>query len=170
MQKITNLQLTLFNLIFPIGSISFAWYLQIYQNVIPCSLCLLQRWGMYLSIFFITCALICSLFKFRKTSIVFIVGSIFSNIISLIMAGRNVWLQHLPADQIPSCGLDLETLLDVVPFLEAIKKTFQGSGECAEVGWLLLGQSLAFWATIFFTFYLFLQIMIVWKLIKNKNV
>lgn len=54
--KITKLNLV--NLSMPTVSLSFAWYLQIFQNVIPCSLCLLQRWGMYLSFGFILVGLI----------------------------------------------------------------------------------------------------------------
>lgn len=169
MKTIKNLYLNLINLSMPVGSLSFAWYLQIYQNVIPCSLCLLQRWGMYLSLFFIIFAVIFSFFKLNKTAIALTIFSIFSNIFSLVMAIRNVWLQTLPADKIPSCGLDIETLLDVVPFLDAIKQTFQGSGECAEKAWIFLGQSLAVWASIFFTLYLVLQIIVVWKLIRNRN-
>lgn len=169
MKKFTNIQFNIMSLCMPLGSLSFVWYLQLYQHVIPCSLCLLQRWGMYLSLTFVSLALICSLVKFNKTAVALTVFSIFGNLISLTMGLRNVWLQTLPADQIPSCGLDIETLLDVVPFLEAIKQTFQGSGECAEKAWLFLGQSLAVWASIFFTLYLILQIIIMYKLIKNKN-
>jgi len=165
--KITKLNLI--NLSMPTISLSFAWYLQIFQNVIPCSLCLLQRWGMYISFVFILIALIFSFLKMNKTTIFLTVLSIFSNIFSLVMAFRNVWLQTLPADKIPACGLDIETLLEVVPFLEAIKQTFQGSGDCAQKAWVFMGQSLAVWASLFFTFYLILQIIILIKQIKNKN-
>lgn len=85
------------------------------------------------------------------------------------MAFRNVWLQTLPEDKIPTCGLDIETLLDVVPFLDAIKQTFQGSGDCAQKAWIFLGQSLAVWASIFFTLYFIFQIIVLYKLIKNRN-
>lgn len=165
--KITKLNLV--NLSMPTMSLSFAWYLQLFQNVIPCSLCLLQRWGMYLSFGFIVIGLIFSLLKMNKTAIGFTILSIISNIFSLVMAFRNVWLQTLPEDKIPSCGLDIETLLDVVPFLEAIKQTFQGSGDCAQKAWIFMGQSLAVWASVFFTFYLILQIIILVKQVKNKN-
>lgn len=165
--KITKLNLV--NLSMPTVSLSFAWYLQIFQNVIPCSLCLLQRWGMYLSFGFILVGLIFSLFRMNKTAITLTILSILSNIFSLVMAVRNVWLQTLPEDKIPACGLDIETLLDVVPFLEAIKQTFQGSGDCAQKAWVFMGQSLAVWASVFFTFYFISQIIILIKQIKNKN-
>lgn len=169
MKNINTIKWNAINLLMPLGSLSFAWYLQIYQNVIPCSLCLLQRWGMYLSLFFISIGLISSFFKLNKISIGFTILSLFGNIFSLIMAFRNVWLQTLPEDKIPTCGLDIETLLDVVPFLDAIKQTFQGSGDCAQKAWIFLGQSLAVWASIFFTLYFIFQIIVLYKLIKNRN-
>lgn len=167
MKKITNIQLNIINILMPMGSLSFAWYLQIYQNVIPCSLCLLQRWGMYLALMFIIMSTIFSLLKWNKTALTFTLLSMLGNIFSLVMGIRNVWLQNLPADKVPACGLDIETLLEVVPFLDAIKQTFRGSGECAEKAWVFLGSSLAVWASIFFTFYLILQIIIVYKMTRN---
>lgn len=169
MKNLNTIKLNILNFFMPLGSLSFAWYLQIYQNVVPCSLCLLQRWGMYLSLFFILIALVSSLFRLNKVSIGFTILSILGNLFSLVMAFRNVWLQTLPEDKIPACGLDIETLLDVVPFLDAIKQTFQGSGDCAQKAWVFLGQSLAVWASTFFTLYLIFQIIVLYKLIKNRN-
>lgn len=169
MKNLNTIKLNILNFFMPLGSLSFAWYLQIYQNVVPCSLCLLQRWGMYLSLFFILIALVSSLFRLNKVSIGFTILSVLGNLFSLVMAFRNVWLQTLPEDKIPACGLDIETLLDVVPFLDAIKQTFQGSGDCAQKAWVFLGQSLAVWASTFFTLYLIFQIIVLYKLIKNRN-
>ncbi len=36
------------------------------------------------------------------------------------LAGRQVWLQHLPAEQVPECGPGLDFLLQAFPFFEAI--------------------------------------------------
>ena len=167
--KLQTNQLNFINLSMPLGSLSFVWFLQLQHNVLPCSLCLLQRWGMYLSLGAILLAICFSLAKCNKTVIALTIVSIFGNIFSLVMGLRNVWLQNLPADQIPACGLDIETLLEIVPFLEAVKKTFQGSGECADKAWVFLGQSLAVWASIFFTTYLMIQLYTIYKLMKSSN-
>ena len=58
------------------------------------------------------------------------------------VAGRHVWLQHLPADQVPECGAGLAFMLDVLPLWEVVTKVFTGSGECAEVQWTFLGLSI----------------------------
>ncbi len=52
---------------------------------------------------------------------------------------RHIWLQSLPADKVPECGPGLEYILQSFPLKEAVRLIFQGSGECAEVQWQLLG-------------------------------
>jgi len=62
------------------------------------------------------------------------------------IAGRQVWLQHLPADQVPECGPGLEFMLEVYPLAEVIKTALRGTGECATVVWTFLGGSIAEWS------------------------
>jgi disulfide bond formation protein DsbB len=77
-------------------------------------------------------------------------GGLLSSGLGLAIAGRQVWLQHLPADQVPECGPDLEFMLDAFPMTEVIKQVFTGSGECAEVQWQLLGFSMPEWMVLVF--------------------
>jgi disulfide bond formation protein DsbB len=65
-------------------------------------------------------------------------------------AGRQVWLQHLPADKVPQCGPDLFFMLNNLPLARTLEKLFQGSGECAAVDWKFLGLSIAGWALLWF--------------------
>jgi disulfide bond formation protein DsbB len=66
----------------------------------------------------------------------------------LVVAGRHVWLQHLPPDKVPSCGPGLGYMLDNFPFADALKMVFTGSGECAVIDWSLLGISMPGWVFI----------------------
>jgi disulfide bond formation protein DsbB len=66
------------------------------------------------------------------------------------IAGRQVWLQHLPADRIPECGPGLDFLLETSPLTETIKTVLRGSGDCAKVDWTFLGLSIAEWSLINF--------------------
>jgi len=72
-------------------------------------------------------------------------------VLGVIVAGRHVWLQNLPADQVPECGPGLEYLLDVFPLTEALSLVFRGSGECADVQWVFLGLTIPGWTLVFFT-------------------
>nr|WP_300306227.1 disulfide bond formation protein B [Halomonas sp.] len=66
------------------------------------------------------------------------------------IAGRHLWLQSLPADQVPSCGPGLDYMLDVMPFQQVLNNVLSGSGECAEVGARFLGLSIPGWTLIGF--------------------
>jgi len=66
------------------------------------------------------------------------------------IAGWHVYIQNLPADQVPSCGPGLDYMFDAFPVFEAIKMVFTGSGECAEINWSFLGLSMPGWALVWF--------------------
>ena len=71
-------------------------------------------------------------------------------IAGVVVAGRHVWLQHLPADQVPECGPGLQYMLDAFPLNETLAMVFKGSGECAEVQWTFVGLSIPEWTLIIF--------------------
>ncbi|VAX08100.1 Periplasmic thiol:disulfide oxidoreductase DsbB, required for DsbA reoxidation [hydrothermal vent metagenome] len=73
-----------------------------------------------------------------------------AGLIGAIIAGRHVWIQNLPADQVPECGPGLDYMLEVFPFSEILEMVFTGSGECAEVSWTFLGLSIPGWAFVMF--------------------
>jgi disulfide bond formation protein DsbB len=62
------------------------------------------------------------------------------------VAARQVWLQHLPKDQVPACGPDLFFMMENFPLGRMLEKLFTGSGQCAEVTWRFLGLSIAEWS------------------------
>lgn len=66
------------------------------------------------------------------------------------VAGRHVWLQSLPADQVPACGPGLDYMMEAFPLGQTLRMVFSGSGECAEVDWTFLGLSMPAWTLICF--------------------
>ncbi len=76
--------------------------------------------------------------------------ALLSSLAGLLVAGRHVWLQYLPADQVPACGPGLNYMLDVFPMNDVLDMVLNGSGECAEVSWRLLGLSIPEWAVLLF--------------------
>ncbi|TMG82159.1 MAG: disulfide bond formation protein B [Betaproteobacteria bacterium] len=66
------------------------------------------------------------------------------------IAARQVWLQSLPIDQVPACGMGLNYMLETLPFTDVLQKVLEGSGECAEKGWEFLHLSIAGWTLVFF--------------------
>jgi disulfide bond formation protein DsbB len=71
-------------------------------------------------------------------------------LLGVAIAGRHVWLQHLPAEQVPECGPGLEYMLQSFPFMQALEMVFRGSGECAEVQWTFAGLSIPEWTLVIF--------------------
>ena len=55
---------------------------------------------------------------------------------------RQLWLQSLPADQVPACGPPTEYLFDALPWADALGLLLRGDGNCAEIQWSLFGISI----------------------------
>lgn len=133
------------------GLIGFAYYTQ-YRAVNPldpCPLCIFQR------------------IAFAALAVVFLLGGLHApkriggrrayGVLALItagigiyIAGRHVWLTHLPADQVPSCGPPLNFMMEANPLTDVIRKVLTGSGECAKVDWTFLGLSMPAWSLLWF--------------------
>ena len=65
-------------------------------------------------------------------------------------AGRQVWLQHLPPEQVPECGLGLQYWLENEPVFKTLSLLFKGDGNCAEVHWRFLSLSMGEWSLVWF--------------------
>ena len=130
------------------GLILYALYLQYYEYQDPCPLCLLQR---VVYIVLMVVFLLGALHGPRRIgAIVYSTLLVLVSLIGAGIAGRHVWLQHLPKDKVPECGPGLGYILDRFPLVNALEKIFRGSGECAEAGWRLMGLSIAEWSLVWF--------------------
>ena len=129
--------------------LGFGLYLEHIVGLEPCPLCVFQRIA-YIIVGLI--ALIAAIHNPRK-----LFERIYSGLILITslcgagIAGRQIWLQHLPEDKIPKCGPGLEYMLDTFPFTDALRMILSGSGECAEVQWTFLSLSIAEWSIVCFT-------------------
>jgi len=63
------------------------------------------------------------------------------------VAARHLWIQSLPAEQVPACGPGLQYMFANFPFLEALNLLLAGDGSCAEVE-LFLGLPIPAWVLI----------------------
>lgn len=120
---------------------AFALYLQYGVGLEPCPLCILQRVAVFAAMGVLVVAIVHD--PGRTGQRVYGAIGMLASLFGLGVAGRHVWLQHLPADQVPACGPGLNYMLDVFPLRDALSMVLRGSGECAEVDWAFLGFSLA---------------------------
>ena len=70
--------------------------------------------------------------------------------IGAALAAWQVWIQAQPKGSVASCGMGLDYMLETMPFTDVIGKVLQGSGECAEQGWLFMGLAIPAWTFVFF--------------------
>ena len=131
-----------------IGLLIFGLYLEHVQGLEACPLCIFQRIA-YTAIIFI--ALIGAIHNpSNLLQNIYKLLIVISAITGAAIAGRQIWLQHLPPELVPECGPGLDYMFNVFPFGEALKMIFTGSGECAEVKWRFIGLSIAEWSLIMF--------------------
>ena len=130
------------------GLIGYALYLQYVDGLDPCPLCVFQRVAV------IAMGLVFLVAAWQNPGRTGAAGYAFVQLIiggaGIALAARQVWLQSLPKDQVPACGMGLSYMLETLPFTDVLKKVLQGSGECAEKGWEFLHLSIAGWTLVFF--------------------
>ncbi|WP_298810986.1 disulfide bond formation protein B [uncultured Psychrobacter sp.] len=168
-QLTTYRNLQVFLVIMAIIGMSFAlFYLQRHLGLSPCPLCIFQRVGLIVMGGF---ALISALFnpKSKVIRLLLWLGSLVGIGWATAVAARHVWLQHLPADQVPSCGPGLNYWLDTLPILQVFKEVFAGSGECASVDWTLMGLSIPEQSLILFSVLLVVHVLILIRIVKSAN-
>jgi disulfide bond formation protein DsbB len=125
-----------------------ALYLQHVQGIEPCPLCLIQRVVVIAlgAVFLMAACHDPNVAGRRAYGLVTIVVAG----LGVAVAGRHVWLQNLPTDEVPACGPGLEYILENFPLSSALDLVLRGSGECAEVVWSFLGLSIPGWTLLIF--------------------
>lgn len=142
--------------------LGFGLYLEHAKGLEPCPLCIFQRIA-YIVV--MSVALVAAIHDPRNIMrIVYNVLLVITAAVGAGIAGRQTWLQHLPADQVPACGPGLDYMLEVFPFQEAISMVLKGSGECAEVQWTFLGFSIPEWSLVCFSVIIIATIVATFKL------
>lgn len=132
-----------------LGGLAFAIiYLQRMLGYEPCPMCIFQRVAM------------------AATGLAFLLGALHNPHgagrwvytclaamgagIGAGIAGRHVWLQSLPPDQVPACGPTLDYLLSFLPITEVVTMILKGDGNCAKIDAQWLGLSLPAWTLVAF--------------------
>lgn len=165
-QLTTYRNLQVFLVIMAVIGMSFAlFFLQRYMGFSPCPLCIFQRIGLMIMGGF---ALIAAIFdpKSKIVRLLLWLGSLAGIGWAAVVAGRHVWLQHLPADQVPSCGPGLDYWLDTLPMQQVLKEVFAGSGECASIEWTFMGLSIPEQSLILFSVLILVHLLILWRIAR----
>jgi disulfide bond formation protein DsbB len=142
------------------GLMGYALYAQYVLGLDPCPLCIFQRVAMIaLGLVFALGALLAP--KSDGGRRTFSLLALLMALAGSAVAGRHLWIQSLPPDQVPACGPALGFMWHVMSFSKLLMKVFTGSGECAQVTWRLFGLSMPGWVLISFV------VLAIWAMVAG---
>jgi len=125
----------------------------------PCPLCVFQRVAVIATGIVLLLAALHN--PGRAGKVVYGILGLLTAGTGAFIAGRHVWLQSLPADEVPTCGPGLDYMMDIMPMQDVVAMVLTGSGECADIDFTLLGLSLPAWTLIGFGLLLLIPLRII---------
>lgn len=154
----------IFGLLVCIGLLAYAFYMEYVLLLEPCPLCWLQR---FVFMGFGAAFLICAIQNPRAWGrYIYVLAFGALMITGVGLAGRHLWLQSLPVEAQPECGLGITHMLDAKPLTDVIAWAASGTGECAQIQWSFLGVSIPGWT---FLAFVVLGVLIIVSLIRNPR-
>lgn len=122
----------------------------------PCPLCLMQR----IWVFVAGAIAYASLLHNPRLRIY----PLLTGLAAVVGAGfsiRQMWLQNLPADEVPACGPGMSYMIESFPLSDVILAMTSGTGDCAELH-PVLGLPISVWALAGFIA-LFVMAVMQWR-------
>ena len=143
--------------------IGVALFMQHVMGLEPCYLCIVQR------VFIILTGSVALLAYLHNPGVtgrrIYGVATALSALSGGVFSIRQLWLQSLPEEQVPTCGPPADYLFDAFPLMEVIPILLRGDGNCAEVQWTLLGISIPGYTLMAFVG---LALLGVWQLSRKS--
>lgn len=143
-----------------VSLMAVALFMQYQMELEPCPLCLMQR------MVFIAIGFVCLVGLILKFSWLRKLCAGLMSLLALIgigLSSRQLWLQSLPEDQIPTCGPGFDYMMNTFPLFKALSLILSGSGECAEVQWTFLGVSIPGWSLLCFAGFVLLGLYLLFS-------
>jgi disulfide bond formation protein DsbB len=135
--------------LFCVGLLGFGLYLQHFEGLEPCPMCIMQRYALAL-VGLIT--LLGALHGPRNGGARFYAALILlTSLAGGGVAARQSWIQRYPPT-IPECGPGLEFMVESFGLADALPMIFRGAGDCTAIDWSFLGLSIANWSLLNFAF------------------
>ena len=140
--------------------VGFALYLQHARDMLPCPLCVMQRYA------FVAVGLLCFIFAaFPRTATR--LGAALAALAALVgggIAGWHLWIKAHPA---VSCGIDpLETSLNKIFTAELMPFLFKADGLCTTEYEPIIGLSIPQWSMIWFVI---LALLLIWAALRQSR-
>ena len=109
--------------------VNAALVLELGFGLAPCALCMTQR-------LFVVLAGLCAAagLVHNPRLGIYPLLTLLASLAGAYFAVRHLYLLTLPADAVPSCGVDLDYLIEVFPIMDVLRAMTVGTGDCAEQG------------------------------------
>ncbi|MEP0074150.1 MAG: disulfide bond formation protein B [Marinomonas sp.] len=147
--------------------LAVAFYMEYQMGLEPCPLCMLQRIVFFcIGVVSLLSALTGSLGVRRFIAWIVVILSLSG----AALAVRHLYLQNIPADQLPACLPGLSYMFDVFPWQEIMQAMIMGTGECGDVVWTFLGLSIPGWTLVVFVSMAIINVIIALRSKKRKNI
>jgi len=156
----------LFILLTCVGLLSFGMYLQHVVGLVPCPMCIVQR---YVMVLMALVAVLGAGLPGRKTALIAGSWLVVLGGGGAYVAARQTWLQWYPPEVV-SCGRDFYGMIETFPLQRAIPMIFKGGGDCSKVDWTFLGGSIANWSFVAFVGLALLALATVVRVLRNPVV
>jgi len=125
----------------------FGLYLQHVVGLVPCPMCIVQRYAL---IGVTLLALLASLSSQRAAHRLFSFLLLLTAGFGAFVAARQSWLQWFPPEVV-NCGRDFYGMIETFPLQRLVPMIFKGGGDCTVVDWTFLGGSIANWSFLCFS-------------------
>lgn len=147
MPEVSNKHIFLMTFLACFSLLAAAYYFEYYLYLDPCPLCIMQR----IAVLMVGVVALIGFFITKQAGQrIVAIAMALASIFGCAVAGRHVWIQHLPADQVPTCGPGLEYMVETLPWAEVLSVMLRGNGNCADAQWSFLGLAMPTWVLIWF--------------------
>ncbi|MDR1311264.1 MAG: disulfide bond formation protein B [Burkholderiaceae bacterium] len=131
----------------------FAYYLQHGQDILPCTLCVLQRYA------FLALVVFCAPGYFTRFTRLAALPGVLTAAGGMLMAGRQVWIAGNPSTQ---CGRDpLQEWVNSRPPAKWFPDFFEAQGFCQDGGETIVGLTLPQWSLAWFSLFALILLFVV---------
>ncbi|MEM7054567.1 MAG: disulfide bond formation protein B [Pseudomonadota bacterium] len=148
-----------------VALLAFAYYAQYVWYMDPCPLCILQRIAFMVMGFGALLGLIHGSRGAARWLYVLVIWA--GGVWGLITAGRHIWLQNLPPDQVPDCGPGFAFIQEQDGLAAAIRMAFEGTGDCSLISWQFLGLSMPGWTLVWYAVLMLLSLFALRRFTKD---
>jgi disulfide bond formation protein DsbB len=146
------------------GLLAYGIYLQEVVGLVPCPMCIVQRYALILVA---ACAALTGASSRKGMHISGAIVMVVLAVMGAYVAARQSWLQWYPPEVV-SCGRDLYGMIENFPLQRAIPMIFRGGGDCTKVDWTFLGGSIANWSFLCFSGISVAGTALAWRQLRQR--